>query len=71
MAVTSAWLTADRKSVTMRVHQTIITIHPNDARELRRQIDEALQDLARQRITRAQDTVDEIRSKHALRSDFV
>jgi hypothetical protein len=41
------------------------------AKELHKQLGETLEVLARQRITNAQDTVDQIRSDNALRSDFV
>ncbi len=44
---------------------------PYGLSDFKRQVDQVLDFLARQRITKAQDTVDQIRSDNALRSDFV
>lgn len=43
----------------------------DETKEIHRKIGEFLETMARQRITNAQDTVDQIRSDKALRSDFV
>lgn len=50
-------------------HYYFTDIH--ETKEIHRMIGEFLESMARQRITNAQDTVDQIRSDNALRSDFV